>query len=193
MEKGLWFSAQRPTGGGRRKCAEGPTTRQQLILSLMRRRQTFLLLAGLTLRILLGGPACSSASAQNPLTLPESRGKQIYLFGTSRSGRDILAYIGESSLEMPGASMACANCHGLDGRGKPEGSLSPSDITSDSLTKPYGVTHADGRKHPAYTERAFESAITRGIDPAGNRLLNVMPRYTMSREDLADQIAYLRR
>lgn len=159
----------------------------------MRRWQTFLLLVGLTLPILAGDPAWSTASAQNPLTLQESRGKQIYLFGTSRSGRDILAYVGESSLEMPGASMACANCHGLDGRGKPEGSISPSDITSDSLTKPYGVTHADGRKHPAYTERAFETAITRGIDPAGNRLLNVMPRYSMSREDLADLIAYLGR
>lgn len=89
--------------------------------------------------------------------------------------------------------MACANCHGLDGRGKPEGGLSPSDITSDSLTKPYGITHPDGRKHPAYTERAFATAITRGLDPAGNRLLNVMPRYSMSREDLADLIAYLGR
>lgn len=148
-----------------------------------------LLLFGLTLPLVLNG----MASAQDALTSAESRGKQIYVQGSSRSGQEVLAYVGESSLEMRGTSMACANCHGLDGRGKPEGSLNPSDITSESLTKPYGVTHADGRKHPAYTERAFEIAITRGLDPAGNRLLNVMPRYSLSRADLADLIAYLGR
>jgi ABC-type branched-subunit amino acid transport system substrate-binding protein len=35
-------------------------------------------------------------------------------------------------------------------------------------------------------------AITRGKDPAGNQLQNVMPRYQMSQEDLADLIAYLK-
>jgi ABC-type branched-subunit amino acid transport system substrate-binding protein len=159
----------------------------------MERRQRLLLLAVLTFPIALSGITWSGALAQVPLTLQESRGKQIYVLGTSRSGREILAYVGESSLEMPGKSMACANCHGLDGRGKPEGSINPSDITSESLTKPYGVTHPDGRKHPAYTERGFEVAVSRGTDPAGNRLLNVMPRYNMSREDLSDLIAYLGR
>jgi ABC-type branched-subunit amino acid transport system substrate-binding protein len=152
-----------------------------------------LLLTSVAFLIVLSVMTSSASLGQDALTLPESRGKQIYVLGTSRSGRAIQAYVGESSLEIPGPSMACANCHGLDGRGKPEGGISPSDITSESLTKPYGVTHPDGRKHPAYTDRAFEIAITRGIDPAGNRLLNVMPRYSMSREDLADLIAYLRR
>jgi ABC-type branched-subunit amino acid transport system substrate-binding protein len=135
----------------------------------------------------------SGALAQGGLTPAESRGKQIYLQGTSRSSRQILAYVGESSLEMAGASMACANCHGFDGRGRPEGSISPSDITAESLTKPYGVIHADGRKHPAYTAHAFEVAITRGLDPAGNRLSRVMPRYSIAPGDLNDLIAYLAR
>src|SRR5215510_4924522 len=157
----------------------------------MRRLPRLLLLMGLSLPAGLSGITWSGAWAQNVLTSQQGRGKQIYVQGTSRSGREILAYVGDSALEMPGASMPCSNCHGLDGRGKPEGSISPSDITSESLTKPYGVTHADGRRHPPYTERAFEVAITRGLDPAGNRLLNVMPRYSLSRADLADLIAYL--
>src|SRR5262247_889128 len=115
----------------------------------MRVLRTFLWLAGLTLVIVLNAAIGSKALAQDPLTLPESRGKQIYLHGTSHSGKEVMAYLGESSLEIPGSSMPCANCHGLDGRGKPEGSITPSDITSESLTKPYGVIHADGRKHPA--------------------------------------------
>jgi len=139
------------------------------------------------------GVASPAALAQTSLTPSEIRGKQIYVQGTSPSAKEILAYVGESSLEIPGASMACANCHGLDGLGKSEGGINPSDIRSEFLTKPYGLTHPDGRKHPPYTERGLELAITRGTDPAGNRLLNVMPRYAMSRDDLTDLIAYLGR
>jgi len=135
----------------------------------------------------------SSVFAQTPLTPQESRGKEIYLLGTSKSGKDILAYIGDSSLEVPGSSMACANCHGMAGQGKPEGGIDPSNITWEALTKPYGVTHSSGRKHPAYTARGLELAITRGVDPAGNKLLNAMPRYQMSKEDLADLVIYLKR
>jgi ABC-type branched-subunit amino acid transport system substrate-binding protein len=132
-----------------------------------------------------------SATTQDLLTAQERRGKEIYVRGTSPSGNDILAYLGESSLEVPGSAMTCANCHGLDGQGKPEGGVRPSNLTWEALTKPYGLTHPDGRQHPPYTARGLELAITRGTDPAGNRLQRVMPRYQMSREDLADLIAYL--
>lgn len=134
-----------------------------------------------------------TATAQNPLTQQEIRGKQIYVQGTSPANKDILAYLGEGSLEVPGSAMACANCHGFDGQGKPEGGVNPSNLTWEALTKPYGLTHADGRRHPAYTERGLELAITRGLDPAGNKLLNVMPRYQMSKEDLEDLVVYLKR
>lgn len=134
-----------------------------------------------------------TATAQSPLSPQESRGKQIYMLGTSKSGKDILAYIGDSSLEVPGSTMACANCHGVNGQGKPEGGIDPSNITWEALTKPYGVTHSSGRKHPPYTPRALELAITRGLDPAGNKLLNAMPRYQMSKEDLDDLVLYLKR
>ncbi|HYG11868.1 MAG TPA: ABC transporter substrate-binding protein, partial [Pyrinomonadaceae bacterium] len=100
---------------------------------------------------------------------------------------------GEASLEVPGSAMTCAGCHGADGLGKPEGGVTPSNLTWAALTKPYGVTHPSGRKHPPYTERALELALTRGLDPAGNRLHNIMPRYQMTREDMSDLIAYLKR
>jgi len=133
------------------------------------------------------------SSAQDDASVRASRGRQIYLRGTSPSGKEILTYIGDQSLEVPGASMPCANCHGLDGKGKPEGGINPSNITEEFLSKPYLSTQAYGRKHPAYTERGLELAITRGVDPAGNKLLAVMPRYVMSREDLAALIFYLAR
>lgn len=135
----------------------------------------------------------AKTTIQEPLAVRQRRGKQIYIQGTSSSGKGILAYVGEPAMEMPGNAMPCANCHGLDGQGKPEGGISPSNITWDALTKPYGIKHSDGRQHPAYTVRGLELAITRGIDPAGNKLQNVMPRYVMSREDLADLVVYLER
>ena len=151
------------------------------------------MLACLSFLLLNSINALSGApTQQQALTPQEQRGKQIYLRGTSASGREILAYLGESSLEVPASALACANCHGLDGQGKPEGGVTPSNLNWELMTKPYGVTHASGRKHPPYTERALDLAITRGLDPAGNKLLNVMPRYQMSRDDMADLIAYLK-
>lgn len=147
----------------------------------------------LLIPLLLSTGVFAGATLQEQLSPQEKRGKQIYMQGTSASGKEILAYLGESSLEVPGSTMACANCHGLDGQGKPEGGIIPSNLTWDALTKPYGVTHPSGRKHPPYTERGLELAITRGVDPGGNKLPGVMPRYQMSGEDLADLIAYLKR
>jgi ABC-type branched-subunit amino acid transport system substrate-binding protein len=139
------------------------------------------------------GFAGQTATAQQPLTPQEIRGKQIYLQGTSASGKDILAYVGDASLEVPASVMTCANCHGIAGQGKVEGGITPSNVTWEALTKPYGVTHVNGRKHPPYTPRGLEFAITRGLDPAGNKLLYAMPRYQMSKEDLDDLVVYLMR
>ncbi|HSS22482.1 MAG TPA: ABC transporter substrate-binding protein [Pyrinomonadaceae bacterium] len=133
------------------------------------------------------------STAQENLEARLRRGRQIYVSGASASGKAILAYIGEQSLELPASSMPCANCHGLDGRGKPEGGIDPSNITPEFLTKPYASTQAYQRKHEPYTDRGIELAITRGLDPSGNKLLTVMPRYVMTREDLSDLIVYMSR
>src|SRR5437016_3452699 len=98
------------------------------------------------------------------------RGRQIFESGTSPSGSAIEASIAGDG-RLPGSVLPCANCHGRDGRGKPESGVVPSNLTWDALTKPYGLTHADGRTHPPYTERLLTRAITMGIDPAGNSLI----------------------
>jgi ABC-type branched-subunit amino acid transport system substrate-binding protein len=181
-----------PRGSG---WVTGPTSGSTGI-SLAHHRPTRYRVVVLTLCLVFGFGLVvgdQSATAQQPLTPQEIRGKQIYLQGTSPSGKDILAYVGDSSLEVPGAVMACANCHGIAGQGKIEGGINPSNVTWEALTKPYGVAHVNGRKHPAYTSRGLELAITRGVDPAGNKLLNAMPRYQMSKEDLDDLVLYLKR
>jgi ABC-type branched-subunit amino acid transport system substrate-binding protein len=130
-------------------------------------------------------------SAQMRLATEGERGRQIYERGTSPSGSSIEAFIAGDS-KVPGPVVPCMNCHGRDGLGRPEGGVAPSDITWEALTKPYAVTHSDGRTHPAYTEHLLKRAITMGVDSAGNPLNPAMPRYQLSLADASDLVAYIK-
>lgn len=138
-------------------------------------------------------PAAEEASGgRGELTELERRGRRIYRRGTSPSETEITALMGDDRIEVPATALPCSNCHGLDGRGRPEGGVSPSDLTWPSLTRPYGVRHESGREHPPYDERLVKRAITMGLDPAGNELHIAMPRYRMAIEDLGALVAYLK-
>ncbi|HEV7395475.1 MAG TPA: ABC transporter substrate-binding protein [Pyrinomonadaceae bacterium] len=125
---------------------------------------------------------------QGPLSAAERRGKQIYQQGLSPSKEPIVAALGESSLEMPGNLLACANCHGSHGQGKSEGVVKPSNLTWESLT----TATKTGRVHPAYTEHSLAVAITEGKDPAGNKLKSAMPRFQIAPADISDLLTYLK-
>ncbi len=142
----------------------------------------------LTLTILLIAPPLLA----QPLTPEETRGRQIFLQGTSPSGDEILARM-QGGVEVPAAALPCGSCHGRDGRGNPEGGVSPSDLTWESLTRPYVVRTPGGREHPPYDERLLTRAVAMGIDPGGNELHVAMPRYGLSREDMAALSAYVSR
>lgn len=119
------------------------------------------------------------------------RGRRIYLEGVSPSGGEITALMSDAGVEVPATAVPCGSCHGRDGKGRPEGGISPSDLTWSSLTKPYGNTHPNGRKHPAYDVKLLKRAISLGIDPAGNKLNGVMPQFRMSLQDMEDLVAYI--
>lgn len=131
-------------------------------------------------------------STAGQLTSQARRGKQIYLKGHSPAGSAITALVGKGLVEAPGTTLPCVNCHGYDGLGRPESGIIPSNITWGYLTTSYGLQHRGGRTHPAYDEETVAKAIVDGVDPAGNRLDAAMPRYVLSKADLADLIAYLK-
>ena len=131
-----------------------------------------------------------NAQAQK-LTVSERRGKQIYLRGSSPSGQEITATIGE--LDVPTSTVSCAGCHGPHGEGKSEGGVTAGNLTWPNLIKPYGHTHPSGRRHGPFNESSITRAVVNGIDPDGNDLLVAMPRYKLSAPDMADLIAYLKR
>jgi len=120
-------------------------------------------------------------------------GRRIYLEGRNASDEPVRALFGRQSTPLSGSSVACGNCHGADGRGRPEGGVVPPDITWEELTKPYGHVRARGRKHGPFDERSFALAITEGIDPAGQRIDGAMPRYSLSVSEVEALTSYLKR
>jgi ABC-type branched-subunit amino acid transport system substrate-binding protein len=132
----------------------------------------------------------AQSTQKHLLTDSERRGKEIYLRGTSASGREIVARLND--VDVPASSIPCAGCHGIRGEGKTEGGVTAGDITWSNLIKPYGHTHPTGRKHGPFSESSVIRAVVNGVDSSGNDLLVAMPRYKLTIEDMADLLAYLK-
>ncbi|UCO97553.1 ABC transporter substrate-binding protein [Metapseudomonas lalkuanensis] len=146
-------------------------------------------------RVLLLAAYLAQASGALALELSpeEAAGRRIYLEGVGSANGEISARVGAADTLVPAALMPCANCHGADGRGRPEGGVRPPDITWRRLSLPYGQTQANGRSHGPYDDGALARAVSEGVDPAGNRLDPAMPRFVMSLRDMASLSAYLKR
>ncbi len=132
------------------------------------------------------------AASAFELSPEEERGQVIYRTGKSPSGDEIPTFLGDAGAAIPSHLFACANCHGPDGKGLPEGGIIPSNITWHELSKPYGAVTGNHRRRPPYKEAQILTAIRKGIDPGGNRLETAMPRYQLSDEDGNALIAYLK-
>src|SRR5262249_6316010 len=125
------------------------------------------------------------------LTEAEQRGQALYERGAGASGRPVTAVLGGSDTEVPASVVVCVNCHGHDGRGRPEGGIFPTGITSQGPTKPDGGGH--GRRRPASTEALVKRSVALGLDSAGRPLHASMPRYRLGLEEADDLIAYLKK
>jgi mono/diheme cytochrome c family protein len=120
---------------------------------------------------------CAVALLLLGLTPAEKRGRAIY-----RTGDGAIAVIG--GIEVGAGVAPCANCHGFDGRGIPEGSIEPPDVRWATLSAP----NID-RRRPRYDAAALRRAVVAGVDAGGNPLSPVMPRYRI--EAMDDLVAYL--
>lgn len=125
-------------------------------------------------------------------------GERIYFTGTDGSG-DRIAYEGGPAGGMMMGALSCADCHGADGRGGRVQMMMTSfeapDIRWSALTEDHGEAHGEeepGAEHPPYTEASLRVAITEGIDPAGQPLDPLMPRWRLSEADLDDLVEFLK-
>lgn len=141
--------------------------------------------------LLLGG--ISFAAHGLSLSPSESAGKRLYREGVSGSGEPIMARVGAADMLLPAISLPCANCHGADGQGRPEGGVRPPSLSWSRLTSSHGQQQINGRDYPAYTEGLLARAIQEGRDPGNNRLDPAMPRFVLSMNDQRNLTAYLKR
>jgi len=152
------------------------------------------LAVSLLLALILSG--VSLLSSCYPSYRYSSNGERIYFTAESSSGEPI-TYSG--SIRMM-HSITCANCHGPDGKGGRVNMMmsyfDAPDITWDNLTEEEHSKDEEGEEkheeHPPYNEDTLKSAITRGINPAGEPLDEEMPRWRMSGQDLDDLVEFIK-
>lgn len=126
----------------------------------------------------------------------DSNGQMIYFTGYGRSRRiprdGVPAHM---HLEQSG----CVGCHGRDGEGgltvypfsgtrRGRGVVSP-DIRYETLTSPH---EEDGGRKPGWTQAQVERATREGVEPDGNQLDAVMPRWDMRDGEMRDLVGYLK-
>ena len=116
-----------------------------------------------------------------------SNGERIYFSATSERGTAITYTGGPASnswMMGGGGRLACASCHGTDGRGGVHNMgmmqvMDAKDIRWSAL---------EGEFDP----EKFRLAVVEGQDPDGTQLSTDMPRWKIGNDDLADLIAYLK-
>jgi len=151
------------------------------------------LLLGISL--LLAGCVSTGRSLQGPGFDRQfgSNGEQIYFTTTSQLGTHITSDMGMGM--MGDGTIACADCHGPDGRGRQVWMMMRTfdapDIRYRTLTSEE-MGHREVEDHPAYTDETIKRAIIQGLNPAGEPLEWPMPRWTMTEEDLEDLLTFLK-
>lgn len=128
-------------------------------------------------------------SATTSLGDSVDRGAHLYESGASSRGGEVLATFRE--LRLPGTQLACASCHGPGGRGGVEAGIVVSDIRAKTLFAARRRSDRPDENRPAYTRESLSRVLREGVDPAGRELEELMPRYEIADEDLADLLDFL--
>jgi ABC-type branched-subunit amino acid transport system substrate-binding protein len=156
----------------------------------MIRRAAALLLVIVTAQLPGPAPIPAPVIVDESLSAAEARGKHLYIEGESLSRRIITAQVQRTEAPAPASIVPCISCHSADGRGSDD-AIASSNVSWNAMTSPDRHQHGQ-RVHAPYDEETLARAITEGVDPDGNSLEAIMPRYNMSDEDMADLIAYLK-
>lgn len=133
-------------------------------------------------------PRDASAQREPQLEL----GRSLFEQGRGRDGREIGARMGASEgVGLRGGAVACANCHGRDGRGGGEGWVRAPDLRWFALGRPN--LRANGAQRPAYDLVSLTRALRGGIGADATPLDSTMPRYDLADDEIAALLAYLHR
>ena len=139
-----------------------------------------------TFLFVVGWSLCASADARGP-----ELGQSIFELGIGRDGREIGGRI-HGSLDLRGAAVACASCHGADARGGGEAFVQAPDIRWHTLSKAFAPRRA-GTTRPSYNRSTFSRALHQGMASSGRSLDPTMPRFDLGQDELDAVISYLAR
>ncbi len=114
------------------------------------------------------------------------RGAIIFNIGSDPNGQPI-PYTGGMMMRA-----ACASCHGANGQGLHTPMFVSPNITYRNLTDPTGMVEPDGGHGMKYTDDLIRRAVTHGIDPDGQSLDPVMPRWQLTDAEWSALLAYLK-
>ena len=127
---------------------------------------------------------------------PAAVGKRIYFSAMGADG-PIRYQGGPVGGGMMSGRLACAACHGPDGRGGRHvmhmQTMDAPDIRWSVLSSGAHGEHGAGEGEAmAYDFQAFKMAVTMGVSPEGRGLSGDMPRWQMSDADLEALIEFLK-
>ena len=153
-----------------------------------------LLLAGCTPTYGATGPSVGAGTGQGMMSggtawgvgAFRTNGERIYFTATSERGASI-TYTGgpaSSGWMMGNGRLACASCHGPNGRGGVH--RMGMNQVMDAKDIRWSVLQGE------FDLDKFRLAVVKGQDPDGTQLKPDMPRWNIGNDDLADLIAYLK-
>ena len=135
----------------------------------------------------------------NPPAFADDKiGADIYQAGKLSNGKDLVGV--RKDLKVTGAEAACMNCHRTSGMGSVEGNIQAPPITGRFLFRSddrlfVTMDPRSGKRfnqyHDAYTEKSLELAITQGINVNGQAMNELMPRYSLTEQEMKGLINYL--
>jgi len=132
-------------------------------------------------------------------------GERIYREGILPSGEPLQAVV-KGDIPVVGTAFSCVSCHLRSGLGSLEGGVITPPTTGKKLYQPLYVgteltrsarkkvpTYFQSIAHrPAYTDETLAVALRMGVDPEGQELNSVMPRYFLDDRDAGILISYLK-
>ncbi len=155
---------------------------------------------GAVLGLLL--PLAALAQAPAPGSAEElALGRRIYNEGMLSAGTELTGMrLGHAA--VPGAPVACVNCHRRSGMGQVEADILVPPITGNFLyaepnekriaTMDPRVSKLFNQAHEPYTDAMLEAAIRDGLNSEGREMSAAMPRYRLSKPELKAVTAYLK-
>ncbi|UZE94508.1 c-type cytochrome [Alkalimarinus alittae] len=117
-------------------------------------------------------------------------GEKIYFTGVTEDNSVVPTSGGHHHMKMHGGG--CVTCHGINREGGnrmwpwfwvTSPALTPAALTGDHESK--------GHDHAVYDSNSLKRAIIEGVNPAGENLNDLMPRWQMSERDANDLVHFL--